>query len=296
MAGTVDYVRKTLETSYALIKARAQAIFVDLLKIGVAEALVGLAALLLIGGMAYVILGASIIQMATSGTIAPALMQNLAIGMAIAIPIIIIVVLADGVLKSVAFNIIDNASAGKPTDLMGCARKNLLPIVKLSVLTWAVMLVLAVPVILSVMIGSGNPDNVLQTLALLCIIPFIFAAVFVIFMFMIQFSTIEVVLNGKGPIEALKASASLVRGNIWGVILVDAVIAVVGMALSVISSIATSILRIVMQVFSAGGTAGMAVGFATYIIGIVLVGSVIGALIGTVTMPVIYNFWKGKKV
>jgi hypothetical protein len=292
MAGTVDYVRETLEKSYALIKSSGQGIFIDMLKIGVAEAFVGLAALLLIGGLAFVLLGASLTQIITTGTMAPALMQNILIGIVIAFPIIIIAALAGAVLKSIPYNIIDNASAAKPTDLVGTARKNLLPLVKLSVLMWAVMLAFALPIILSLILGGQG--GVAQTLVVLCVVPLICALAFVLFGFFAQFSTLEVVLKGNGPIAAIKASASLVKNNIWGVLLIDIVILIAAMAVSVVSSIAQTLLRLLMQLLAVGGTAGLAAGFAIYLIGMLAVSSVISALVDTVIIPVAYNFWKGK--
>lgn len=294
MAGTVDYVRKTLETAYALIKARAQGIFIDMLKISLAEALTGLVALLLIGGLAVLLLGASITETITTGTLAPSLMRNLGIGLAIALPIILIAALAGAVLKSVAYNIISNASAGKPTDLVRCIRKNLLPVVKLSVVMWVVMLVFAAPVLLSLAL-VGDQGGAIPTMLALCIVPLICAIAFILFVFFAQFSTIEVVLNGKGPIGAIKASASLAKDNFFGVILIDFAIFVAAMAVSVVSEIAQTILKLVMQILAVGGTAGQAVGFAIYLIGMLAVSSVIGSLINTVIIPIVYNFWKGKK-
>ncbi len=294
MAESVDYVSKTLETSYALVKARAQGIFIDMLKISLAEALVGLVALLLMGGLAVVLLGASITETITTGTLAPSLMRNLVTGLAIVLPIIILAALAGAVLKSVVYNIIDNASAGKPTNLMGCVRKNFLPVVKLSVLMWVILLVFAAPILLSLALVGGQGGAIL-TLTALCIVPLICAIAFVLFGFFAQFGVMEVVLNGKGPIGAIKASASLVKNNFLGVVLIDIAIVVAAMAVSVVSGVAQTILRLVEQILAVGGIVGQAVGFAIYLLGILAVSSVIGALINTVIIPMVYNFWKGKK-
>ncbi len=293
MAGTVDYVRETLEKSYALVKASAQDMFIALLKISVAQVLLSLAGVMLIGILVFLLLGASIAQTISTGALAPALLQNAAIVLLMAIPIFAITTLAAAAFKSVGYNIIDDMGTGRATDLLGCARKNFWPIAKLQVVIWVVMLLLGSPLLLSfLLIGTAGSTALL---ALCILIPLSMLAV-LLFTFIIQFSTVEVVLGGKGPIGAIKASAGLVKRELLGVILIDIVIVVCVMALSVVSGMASSILRLIMQIFSAvGGTAGLAVGSAIYVLCALAVGVVVGAAMEMAVLPIIYNFWKGKK-
>jgi len=288
----VDYVRKTLETSYALIKARGQEIFMATLKISVVQVALGLAALLVIGGLAVLLLGASITETITSGTLAPSLMRNLGVGIAIALPIIAIAALAGAVLKSVSFNIVDNAAAGRTTDLVACTRKNMLPVVKLYLVLFVITIVLAVPAILSFLIGAlGGMAGV----AAVCILWLVSFVALVLLALCAQFSTAEVVLNGKGPVEAIRSSLALVRGSIGGVILLDVAVVVVAMAVGMVSGIVQRILGLALQVFAVGGGAALVAGFVVYAICMLVIYSIVGAISETLIVPLVYNFWKGKK-
>ena len=293
MAGTVDYVRVTLEKSYALVKARADRIFIDLLKLSAGQTLAGFTGLILIAGLAVVLLGASLTDIARTGTLPQSILANAAIAALLIGPVFAMAMLIANAIQSVGFNVIHNSSAGKPTDLVGQARKNFWPVVKLNVLTWAAMLLLLVPILVSVPLGGML--NGIAGAAPLCILTVLSAIALVLFVFFTQFSTAEVVLGGKGPIAAMKASASLVKENLLGVIIIDVLLGVLAMAFSVVSGTLQKVLELILQTFSEGGTAGLAVGFAIYICGIVVVSVIIGAITQTVLLPIIYNFWNGKK-
>ncbi|MDD5340488.1 MAG: hypothetical protein PHV13_04535 [Candidatus ainarchaeum sp.] len=285
MAGTVDYVRKTLESSYALIKANAQEMFIALLKLNAMQVLVAAVMLIVIAAAAIALVGASLADIVSTGAMPQAFMSNLAVAIFIIVPVFVISILLTSAIKSVGFNIIENIARGKSTDLLGQARKNFWPIVKLEVTMWGIMLLLAAPVLLSALVGG----------LAVCIFMLLSVIACVLFGFFVQFSTLEVVLSGRRTVDALKASAALVRGSLLGVLLIDVLIVAAAMAVSVVTSAAQAVLRLVLQVFSAGGTAGTAVGFAIYLIGMALVSVAIGAAIQTITLPMTYNFWKGKK-
>jgi len=184
---------------------------------------------------------------------------------------------------------VDNRTQGKETTIIAQSKKNLMPVVRYTLIIWAIGLVILLPVLLSIFLGGmGAAIGI-------CIFSALWAVAYVLFLFFTQFGMYELVLGRKGAVDSLKSSATLTRANILSVALLDIIVIVVGMATWAGARLFEVILQFIPATLSLGGVWSMLLGYAIYLVLYIGVTVLISAFSQVIVIPVVYNFWKGLK-
>jgi hypothetical protein len=292
MVGTIDYIKESLSKGYALTKSKAERIFKSLLTIYAMVYGISILEMAIIGTMAYLIVGiplADSLSLASGKGIASYadLIGKLIILAAVSLPIILIELVLGAAIGSVSLNVIEDASLGKDTDLKAQFMKNLMPILKITLVRWAIYILFALPLAALYLVGGYN------AIIAICIFAIILALAFFALMFAIQFSLYELILGGRGVIDSMKASASLVKRNIFSVLLLNVIFLFLGFAVGAVLGIFRMVLNPMLSMASAGGMAMMVAGYLVYFTLIMAANALVMSAMGTITMPIAYNFWKG---
>jgi hypothetical protein len=181
-----------------------------------------------------------------------------------------------------------NRSEGRPTPIASQLWKNLFPMVKLVLVRWLISAVILSPLILAFLVGG------IAGLLALCIILLLVVLALIVFQFAIQFSTLEVVVGGKGTFHAINSSLSLVKKNLFAVLLVDVLLFIIGFAGGAGSVIVQTILRAIPELATSMGPVGLAIGYAVYFVLLFGFYAFLFAAVQTIALPITYYFWKGK--
>jgi len=291
MTEAVEYFLESWGKGYDLIKRTAQPLFMDLLKVNALSTAVSGIGLILIALIVLSVAGGEFLAMMTAETytsapVLPAFGAGVLLAILLAFIILVVSSLIEVAISSVSYNVVENRSANKPTAILAQLRKNFFPVIGLSFITWLLMLVVGVPLLIMVSVSAiGGP--------LVCLTVPLAILVFIALVIVLQFSTMELILGGKGVVDSMKASFSLVRANLASVIVLDIVLAVILLAVYAGNEVMTWILEIVPYTLSFFGLPGMLLGTAIYYL-LLFVVSVFFTTAGElVTLPVRYHFWKG---
>lgn len=294
MDETADFVKGSLEKAYSLIKKNAQELFIEFLKVGVLSTTISMVGLLLTGAVLFIFLGASLAgylaNLADGSAPLPALSTEGILGMIVAAMVWLISALISSAIGSVAYNVVDASARRKQiTSIREQFRKNIVPIIKLDLLKWGVIVILFLPIATSLAFGS------IGTLIGLCILPILLLIAYIIFAFLIQFSMLELLLGGRGVLESIKSSASLVRANLLSVIVLDILLVVITIAASAGTKVIETLLQFIPSIFSLLGAWGMAAGYAIFFVMLIALYTLVFAATQTIILPIMYYFWKGLK-
>lgn len=282
MAGTLGDAQEVLADAYGSIKANPRELILGMVKLNIGGMALAMLALVPAGIIAFLAAGAGFLAGDWSQAAGPALLLLLAAG----IPLLLLAGLIMAACKSVGYNLVADLRAGKRTDLVAQAKKNFVPVSRLTLLIWAAMALFAVPVLLPLALGS--PAGALAA----CGLAILFAAAYATFMFLVQFAEIEVVLGGRGAIGAMKASAGIVKNGLLVVLLLDLVMFAVNMGVSAPGSVVQALMRPLLQMLAAMGGAAMVAGFVAYLAVVMAVYAVLGAVMQAVCISVFYSYWK----
>lgn len=289
MGKSIDLVEKSAREGYELAKKNAKRIFMDLLKVEFLAYGIYAAAVILAVVIASIffwdwIVAVFELQQGTELTPPSFSGMNIA-GMLIIIGIFIVSGLLGSVATTVTYNVVDNVSAGKKTSILKHFKENMFPIIKLSIITWAVTVVLFLPFLLPLLLGA-------LAACLSCIFGLLSIVLLVLFFLFIQFSAIEIVVRKKGVIDSIKYSVSLVRKNFFAVILLDILLFLIGLLASVGDYVVRVVLQIIPATLSLIGLWGMVIGYAIAIVLGILFYAVLSAAVSTLATPIFYKFWR----
>ncbi len=283
----MNYVVDSAGKGFGLIKKSAVPLYVDLVKVSALATLVSLIGLAIVGILLFVSLGgtffASLAEEAGPDFGLGTILVLLAI-----IPIFIIFSLLSQAVGSVVFNVVDNRTQGKGTTIIEQSKKNLMPVVRYTLIVWIILLLIALPIAFSLFLGMDAAIGI-------CIFSVLSVVAYILFLFFTQFGMYELILGGKGAVDSLKSSAILARANILSVALLDIIVIVVGMATWAGTRLFEVILQFIPAALSLGGVWSMIVGYAIYMLLYLVVTVLISAFSQAIVIPIVYNFWKGLK-
>ena len=286
MGKRIDYVMDCGAKGYGLLKKSAPELFMDLLKVNTLGTAIGLAGLLAMALTFWALLGNQAGAI-FSGTPIPDFSGALIAAIVISVMILVLSSIASAVIGSVAYNIVENRVKGKGTMIIDQAQKNMSRVAIYTLIIWVVIIVLGAPIALT-LTAEG-----MTALLGICILGALAFLIYLLFSFFVQFSMFELVLEERSPVDSMTSSASLIRGNILKVLLLDIILIAVGIGVSVVTTIADQILQIIPSMLGLGGTEAMLLGYAVYFV-LYLGVSVVVATIGmALTLPIAYHFWRG---
>ncbi len=286
MGKTIDYVVESARKGYKLIKKSAVSLYIDLLKVSVLSTVISLGGLVLIGLVLFAFFGTDVGE-ALMGVATPESGTMLVVFLLIAILIYVVFLFLSNAVASVSYNVIENRASGKGTSIIAHAKENLMPVVRYTIVFWAVLLVVALPILLSLLLGG------IGAVVGMCFFSALALMIYVLFPFFIQFGMFELILGKKGAIDSMKSSSRLVKANILPVILLDIILVVIIFAVGAGLSLFSSILEFIIAAFSLAGTGGMLLGFAIYVVLYMAVSILISTASATIIFPLVYYFWKG---
>ena len=159
MAGSIEYIKESLSKGYALTKLKAESIFKTLLILNAAIYGISILEIAVIVTMAYFIVGIPLsdsLSFASGGTMKSytELIGKIVLLAAVSLPVILIEMVLSSVLGSVSLNVIEDASLGKATGLSAQFMKNLMPVLKYTLVRWVILAVMALPLIALWLIGG----------------------------------------------------------------------------------------------------------------------------------------------
>jgi len=288
MGKNMNYVVDSAGKGFGLIKKSAVPLYLDLVKVSALSTLVSLIGLAIVGILLFVSLGGTFFA-SLAEEAGPDFSLGTILVLLATIPIFIIFSLLSQAVGSVVFNVVDNRTQGKETTIIAQSKKNLMRVVRYTLIIWAIGLVILLPVLLSIFLGGmGAAIGI-------CIFSALWAVAYVLFLFFTQFGMYELVLGRKGAVDSLKSSATLTRANILSVALLDIIVIVVGMATWAGARLFEVILQFIPATLSLGGVWSMLLGYAIYLVLYIGVTVLISAFSQVIVIPVVYNFWKGLK-
>lgn len=287
MGASVDLALDCAKKGYELIKKSAQPLFIDLLKVNALGTVMSMAGILIAGLLLFMLAGAWVsAQLTQASPTAPD--GTVYFVLAVSLVVLLAGSLLSRAATAVSYNIVENTTKGRRTGIMEQFMKNLVPVSVLSIIVWIVMLVLALPLILSIQMGEAAAGAT-------CVFGLVSTVLLLLFGFFTQFAIFEVVLGGRNAVEAIKRSFSLVKANVWAVLLLDLFMAVVGFAAYAVTQVAQLILQPIPVALSLTGFQGIFIGYAIYMLLLIIFGLFIGAATDLITIPILYNFWQRVK-
>lgn len=291
MTGAVDYVMESAAKGYGLIKKSARPLFITLLKvhlfstaIGIVGLLLMLAAALVVGGSALAAYLEAIARGSPAGVVA--LSPVIVVAAVVAVIIWLVSSLLSAAARSVAYNAVGNTAADRPTSFMEQFRKNMLPVMRLSLILWAAFLVLGLPMLVALSMGESAAGG-------MCIFALLSGLAMLLFAFFSQFSVLELVMKGGGAVDSIKTSFFLVRGKAVAVLLLDLVIVILALAVSMGTTLAQNILEFVPDTLSATGLYGLILGYSIFFVLLTIFSAIVEAVADTLVLPMVYHFWAG---
>lgn len=287
MGKNINYVVDSAGKGFGLIKKSAVPLYLDLLKVSALSTLVAIIGLAIVGILLFVSLGGAFFASLTEETVPELGLGAILVLLAI-IPIFIVVSLLSQAVGSVVFNVVENRTQGKGTTIIAQSKKNLMPVVRYTIVVWVIGLIIALPMLLSLFLGMDAAIG-------LCIFTTLSVVAYLLFLFFTQFGMYELILGGKGAVDSLKSSAILARANILAVALLDIIVIVVGMATWAGARLFEVILQFIPAALSLGGIWSMILGYAIYMVLYMGVTILISAFTQAIIIPIVYNFWKGLK-
>ena len=213
--------------------------------------------------------------------------------LALAIVVLLAVGFVNASINMVRFIAVEDVAKKAQTRIIASATPLISSVVVYSIASLLLVVVfVGIPVLLGSMVGFSGSAGTVGLLAFVLAIAF--ALVFLIlFSLFVQFSALEIAINKKGGIEALRSSYALVRNNLAAVIIYDIILFIISFAIGMVFGV-------INQVLSFGMAMG-AFNIALLVIVVCIYAVVVIAesiLINTVLTPVEYFFWKslgGKK-
>jgi len=177
MGETIGYVVDSASKGYRLIKKSAVPLYTDLFKIALLASVVSFAGLAIAGIIAYLFQKDLLIAL-MNGEI-PDIGMGTIVVLVVAVLITIVVGLLSKAVGSVSYNAVENRTKDKGTGIIAQSQKNLVPIVKYTLLVWAVLLVILLPIMLAVFMGG------IGAVIGMCLFPVLALIVYLLFIFFI---------------------------------------------------------------------------------------------------------------
>ena len=286
MGETIDYVIGSARKGYGLIKKDAVPLYVDLLKIAVLATVVSLVGLAFAAVVAFIFIGADFTALFNGGA-TPELGIGMVLALVIATPIFLIFTFLSKAVNSVVYNAVENRTKEKGTGIIAQSKKNLMPVVRYALVFWAVIFVIALPIVLSLFLGG------ISAVAGMCFFSTVAVIAYPLFVFFTQFGMYELILGGKGAVDALKTSAHLVRANILTVALLDIIVIIISLVTGAGIMVLRAILQFIPVALAFAGPGAILLGSAIYIVLYMAVSILISTASATIIIPIVYYFWKG---
>ncbi len=287
MADIVDIIKGVFSDSLGFWKKRGERFIVDLVKINILEWAVFVIPVVILISLAMIMLGSISLDETEA---ASALLGNIAF-LAIAFILLFITYLVSAALGSVMLNAVDNRAKGKETHIIRQFKANFVPYSLYVILIGLISFVIFIPLIVGFLMagGDGGPGAILRILGSVCLFGFLSGLIYILFVFFIQFSKFELIIERTGVVDSLKRSYSLVRRNIVGVFIFNIIYIIIAFAIGSISSVIERILIVALQLMMVGGSITGAI-FAGLLY--VVIVFVISVLTTFVMLPLLYFFWK----
>lgn len=299
MVGITETINNAFSDWVDLYKRAPVPLFIGIAKVHLLQFLVSFVGIAIMFGVAFVFIGPSLLGLlalvGTNGvndsaainaieSIFLLIKANFLLILAIIVPFGIVFALLGQVVNSISFNVVDNLAKGKETSIMEKFSANLVPVVLYTLLIWVIILICLSPIALAVLSG-----NTLAALGALCFVAVALVGFLLIFHFLFQFSFFELVLNRRGVIDSLKRSFSLVKANLFTVILFDIVYLILAMAVGFPLGMAEFVIKLIGEVLaSVGGVFGILL----YVFVYTIFGLISGIITSFILLPLFYFFWK----
>lgn len=288
--GIVEFLGEIFNAWAEYLEANLKGLFIDMLKISALGLGAVVAGAIPIG---VLLLLALYPGLSAAKSFSEAMSGSFALAAVLLSVLIVIVLSAVSVaINSVRYNAVQERAKGRQIHIIPQAKANLAPVVLFTLLQILMMFVLILPVILMLIIPLFlNAEGVKAGLPLLGILLLALGIIAgAVLLFFIQFGWWELLINKKDPVEALKASFTLIRNrNILKTFAFDVCLMAIVLGLSLVIGILNYAVQILF------GILAVVLPFAGSI-GLIVVSIVLsvagGAILNALYMPLIYVFWK----
>jgi hypothetical protein len=276
MSAILDEIKLSFSKAYELIKKAPEQLFINLLKVNALAAVATFAGLLIAGLLVYISTGGNFMNAGSAEVV-------------FIVSIVAVMSLVSAAIGSVSYNVIQNTVSNKKTKILFHLKENFVPVIILTLVLLIGMAIIATPLIISLMLGGP------QGIFLVCGAFIVSVIAFIAFVFLTQFSILELVLEKKGVFESISSSVDVVRKNIITIFILDIVIMLISIVSTAGTSIIESLLEVIPNMLVPLGLSATIVGYALYFLIFYVIMIAVSSATQMLIIPMMYYFWKKAK-
>ncbi|MEK6981859.1 MAG: hypothetical protein AABX38_02910 [Candidatus Micrarchaeota archaeon] len=181
--------------------------------------------------------------------IAPKILSSIWIILAISIPLYLIAGIVNNAVGSTIYNIIKNRSLGKNTKIIEQTKDNFTQITIFYIIELAISFTIFVPLLIllfNAMQSTKNPSSAFPFLIVFLV--GVLAILFAVFVnFFLQFVSLEITLNKKTAINAIKSSINMVKKNLLLVIIFGVLLMFLNWGVAMLFGVFNQFLGVIMN-------------------------------------------------